>query len=223
MSGNKGRPCKFKEALMKTIQHKRNALTEARNANNHRRWVHGSAVNLEKKAAAVWRVLVHLRLVSEEEASRKTYSASIGQDEASRKTYSVSIGHFDSFGALIYEESSNKIEGDRFVDGKVVSSVSPGCEVPAIREEHWAKPSHQQSDLLPQGRPKGVTPKYSLKPLVPRLFEFLGVEVKMANDCIGEEVGKMVAALQDGSSVLLQENVMFLRRKRRTILHLQRS
>lgn len=28
-----------------------------------------------------------------------------------------------------------------------------------------------------QGRPKGVTPKYSLKPLVPRLSELLGVQV----------------------------------------------
>ncbi|TYH30588.1 hypothetical protein ES288_A01G107800v1 [Gossypium darwinii] len=59
------------------------------------------------------------------------------------------------------------------------------------------------------GRPKGVTPKYSLKPLVPRLSELLGVEVKMANDCIGEEVEKMmVAALPDGG-VLLLENVRF--------------
>lgn len=30
-----------------------------------------------------------------------------------------------------------------------------------------------------QGRPKGVTPKYSLKPLVPRLSELLGVEVSI--------------------------------------------
>ncbi|KAK8623122.1 hypothetical protein V6N13_118015 [Hibiscus sabdariffa] len=58
------------------------------------------------------------------------------------------------------------------------------------------------------GRPKGVTPKYSLKPLVPRLSELLGVEVKMANDCIGEEVQKLVAALPDGG-VLLLENVRF--------------
>lgn len=28
-----------------------------------------------------------------------------------------------------------------------------------------------------QGRPKGVMPKYSLKPLVPRLSELLGVKV----------------------------------------------
>ncbi|KAI9161822.1 hypothetical protein LWI28_020989 [Acer negundo] len=46
------------------------------------------------------------------------------------------------------------------------------------------------------GRPKGVTPKFSLKPLVPRLSELLGIEVKMANDCIGEEVVKLVAKSQ---------------------------
>ncbi|XP_042490574.1 phosphoglycerate kinase, cytosolic-like [Macadamia integrifolia] len=58
------------------------------------------------------------------------------------------------------------------------------------------------------GRPKGVTPKYSLKPLVPRLSELLGVKVEMVNDCIGEEVQKMVAAFPDGG-VLLLENVRF--------------
>ncbi|RLN12387.1 phosphoglycerate kinase 1, chloroplastic-like [Panicum miliaceum] len=56
------------------------------------------------------------------------------------------------------------------------------------------------------GRPKGVTPKYSLKPLVPRLSELLGVNVVMANDCIGEEVQKLAASLPDGG-VLLLENV----------------
>uniref|UniRef100_A0A0D3CVS9 Phosphoglycerate kinase n=1 Tax=Brassica oleracea var. oleracea TaxID=109376 RepID=A0A0D3CVS9_BRAOL len=58
------------------------------------------------------------------------------------------------------------------------------------------------------GRPKGVTPKFSLKPLVPRLSELLGIEVVMANDSIGEEVQKLVAALPEGG-VLLLENVRF--------------
>ncbi|KAJ8506854.1 hypothetical protein OPV22_007740 [Ensete ventricosum] len=58
------------------------------------------------------------------------------------------------------------------------------------------------------GRPKGVTPKYSLKPVVPRLSELLGVNVAMANDCIGEEVEKLISALPDGG-VLLLENVRF--------------
>nr|GFB77009.1 phosphoglycerate kinase, chloroplastic [Tanacetum cinerariifolium] len=58
------------------------------------------------------------------------------------------------------------------------------------------------------GRPKGVTPKYSLAPLVPRLTELIGVEVVKADDCIGPEVEKLVAALPDGG-VLLLENVRF--------------
>ncbi|RDY03295.1 hypothetical protein CR513_13124 [Mucuna pruriens] len=58
------------------------------------------------------------------------------------------------------------------------------------------------------GRPKGVTPKYSLKPIVPNLSRHVGVEVKIANDCIGEEVEKLVAQLPEGG-VLLLENVRF--------------
>ncbi|CAL5393449.1 unnamed protein product [Camellia sinensis] len=53
--------------------------------------------------------------------------------------------------------------------------------------------------------PKGVTSKYSLKPLVPRLFELLGIEVKMANDCIGEEVQIMVAEIPEGGVMLLEK------------------
>ncbi|KAG0496157.1 hypothetical protein HPP92_000848 [Vanilla planifolia] len=58
------------------------------------------------------------------------------------------------------------------------------------------------------GRPKGFTPKYSLAPIVPRLTELLGVQVQKADDCIGPEVEKLVAALPDGG-VLLLENVRF--------------
>ncbi|KAI5386766.1 Phosphoglycerate kinase 3, partial [Lathyrus oleraceus] len=58
------------------------------------------------------------------------------------------------------------------------------------------------------GRPKGVTPKYSLKPLVPRLSELLGSEVTIAGDSIGEEVEKLVAQIPEGG-VLLLENVRF--------------
>ncbi|KAF4347106.1 hypothetical protein G4B88_025149 [Cannabis sativa] len=58
------------------------------------------------------------------------------------------------------------------------------------------------------GRPKGVTPKFSLKPLVPRLSELLGYDVKMANDSVGEEVEKLIAETPEGGVVLL-ENVRF--------------
>ncbi|RZC90286.1 hypothetical protein C5167_030998 [Papaver somniferum] len=60
-----------------------------------------------------------------------------------------------------------------------------------------------------KGHPEGViTPKYSLKPLVPRLGELIQTKVGMANDCIGEEVEKLVAGIPDGG-VLLLENVRF--------------
>lgn len=39
-----------------------------------------------------------------------------------------------------------------------------------------------------RGRPIAISPRYSLKPIVPILSELLGIEVKMANDCIGHQV-----------------------------------
>lgn len=58
------------------------------------------------------------------------------------------------------------------------------------------------------GRPKGVTEKYRLTPLIPRLSELLGIKVEKADDSIGEEVEKKVTALPNGG-VLLLENVRF--------------
>ncbi|KAK8953033.1 hypothetical protein KSP40_PGU007145 [Platanthera guangdongensis] len=58
------------------------------------------------------------------------------------------------------------------------------------------------------GRPKGVTPKYNLSSIVPRLSELLGIKVAKADDCIGPEVEKLIASLPEGSVVLL-ENVRF--------------
>ncbi|CAL9090391.1 unnamed protein product [Musa textilis] len=58
------------------------------------------------------------------------------------------------------------------------------------------------------GRPKGVTPKFSLSPIVPRLSELLGIKVDKADDCIGPEVEKLVNELPEGG-VLLLENVRF--------------
>lgn len=59
------------------------------------------------------------------------------------------------------------------------------------------------------GRPKsGPEDKYSMKHLVAHLAELLGVEVKLAPDCIGAEVKAMAAALKPGE-VLLLENLRF--------------
>jgi len=59
------------------------------------------------------------------------------------------------------------------------------------------------------GRPKeGPSEKYSLKHLLPRLSELLGVDVLFAADCIGAEAVSKAAALQPGQ-VLLLENLRF--------------
>ncbi len=59
------------------------------------------------------------------------------------------------------------------------------------------------------GRPKGkVNPEFSLAPVAGRLSELLDMPVKMATDCIGNEVMQEVLALQDGD-VLMLENLRF--------------
>jgi len=59
------------------------------------------------------------------------------------------------------------------------------------------------------GRPKGAPEgKYSLRPVAGRLSELLKKEVKLAPDCIGPEVEKMVAAMKPGEAILL-ENLRF--------------
>ncbi len=58
------------------------------------------------------------------------------------------------------------------------------------------------------GRPKGVTDKYSLKHILPRVSELLEVDVQFANDCLGEETEAKAAALRPGEALLL-ENLRF--------------
>lgn len=58
------------------------------------------------------------------------------------------------------------------------------------------------------GRPKGVTPEFSLDVAAKKLSELLGQEVKFVNDCIGEDAKKTADSLKDGE-VLLLENVRF--------------
>jgi len=59
------------------------------------------------------------------------------------------------------------------------------------------------------GRPKGERKeKYSMAPAAKRLSRLLGKEVKLAGDCIGDEVRAMIDAMQPGD-VLMLENLRF--------------
>src|SRR6478736_4991648 len=58
------------------------------------------------------------------------------------------------------------------------------------------------------GRPKGVEEKYSLKHILKKATEVLGVEVKFANNCVGAEAKAAAENLKPGE-VLLLENLRF--------------
>ncbi len=58
------------------------------------------------------------------------------------------------------------------------------------------------------GRPKGVQDEFSLKHIISKIEDVLGVEVKFASDCVGEEAEEKANALQAGE-ILLLENLRF--------------
>ncbi|HZL93865.1 MAG TPA: phosphoglycerate kinase, partial [Vicinamibacterales bacterium] len=60
------------------------------------------------------------------------------------------------------------------------------------------------------GRPKGKpAPEFSLQPVADRLQQLLNRDVVFASDCIGEPAKSAVAAAQNGSKVVLLENLRF--------------
>jgi len=59
------------------------------------------------------------------------------------------------------------------------------------------------------GRPEGVEPKYSLKPVISVLSQLLGgVNVQFADDCMGESATRLSSGLKPGE-VLLLENLRY--------------
>ncbi|MCB0388585.1 MAG: phosphoglycerate kinase [Winogradskyella sp.] len=58
------------------------------------------------------------------------------------------------------------------------------------------------------GRPKGVEDKFSLKHIVDTVEDILGVEVKFASNCVGEEATNASKNLESGQ-ILLLENLRF--------------
>ncbi len=92
-------------------------------------------------------------------------------------------------------------------DGVITDDNRIKEEVPTIKYLL----SHGASVIIMShlGRPEGeVNLKYSLKPTVAKLGEYLGFDVKFAPDCIGDEAVKMASELKPGE-VLMLENLRF--------------
>ena len=91
-------------------------------------------------------------------------------------------------------------------DGKVSDATRIDRLAPTVRELAGKK---AKVILLSHfGRPKGRDPKESLAFLAPFLSEKFGLKVAFADDCVGPDAEKAVAALKDGE-VLLLENLRF--------------
>jgi len=59
------------------------------------------------------------------------------------------------------------------------------------------------------GRPKGkAKPEFSLAHVVKRLGRLLQKDVRMATDCVGDDVKKLISEMKDGDVILL-ENIRF--------------
>ena len=58
------------------------------------------------------------------------------------------------------------------------------------------------------GRPKGKEDQFSLRHIVAKVTETIGVQVKFIDDCIGDKVAEAVANLKSGE-ILLLENLRF--------------
>jgi len=93
-------------------------------------------------------------------------------------------------------------------DGKVSDATRVDRLAPTVRELAGKK---AKVILLSHfGRPKGRDPKESLAFLAPFLSEKFGLNVTFADDCVGPDAEKAVAAMKDGD-VLLLENLRFHR------------
>lgn len=91
-------------------------------------------------------------------------------------------------------------------DGKVTDLTRVERLTPTLKE--LAEKGAKIVLLSHFGRPKGVDPSQSLKPLVEPLAKVLGRSVHFASDCVGPEAEATVAKLKAGEVALL-ENLRF--------------
>src|ERR1041385_180338 len=93
------------------------------------------------------------------------------------------------------------LDGNRITDDRRITEALPTIKYLLDHGAAVILASHL-------GRPKGVTPEFSLAPVAKRLTELLGRNVPLLPDCVGPEVEAACQALKPGDVVLL-ENVRF--------------
>ncbi|MGX5692032.1 phosphoglycerate kinase [Dermacoccus abyssi] len=112
------------------------------------------------------------------------------------------LGDLGGKKVLLRSDLNVPLDGSRITDdGRVRASV------PTIQE--LTKAGARVVVVAHLGRPKGEPEaKYSLEPVVSRLSELLGQDVKFASDTVGDSAREVVESLGDGDVALL-ENLRF--------------
>lgn len=91
--------------------------------------------------------------------------------------------------------------------GKITDDTRIRGAVPTLR--HLLERGARVVIASHLGRPKGAPdPKYSMEPAAARLAELMGVEVLLADDCVGDGPRKVVQDLREGQIACL-ENLRF--------------
>merc|ERR1740138_1375909 len=67
------------------------------------------------------------------------------------------------------------------------------------------------------GRPKdGPEDKFSLAPCAERMTEYIGSEVKLAPDCVGDDVASLVNGMDDGQLIILENTRFYKEEEKRS-------
>ena len=93
------------------------------------------------------------------------------------------------------------LDGDHITDDRRITEALPTIKYLIENDAIVILVSHL-------GRPKGITPEFSLAPVANRLTELLGKNVPLLGDCVGPAVQPAVSDAKPGD-VLLLENVRF--------------
>lgn len=127
---------------------------------------------------------------------------SVFELEAKKSVSDLADGELKGKKVLIRCDVNVPLDGKTITDDTRIRSSMPTIEYLVSKGATVAVCSHL-------GRPKdGPEDKFSLAPCAARMSELLGKEVKLAPDCIGDDVVAMVNAAGEGDVVML-ENTRF--------------
>jgi len=127
---------------------------------------------------------------------------SVFELEAKKSVSDLADGELKGKKVLIRCDVNVPLDGKTITDDTRIRSSMPTIEYLVSKGATVAVCSHL-------GRPKdGPEDKFSLAPCAARMSELLGKEVKLAPDCIGDDVAAMVNAAGEGE-VLMLENTRF--------------